>query len=214
VVVVCKTDPAERARGISLMLVETADCAGFRVGRLLDKIGRKAQDTAELFFDEVQVPADNLLGGVEGQGFHQLMADLPYERMMIGVGALAAMEGAFRATLDYVRERQAFGRPIADFQNTRFKLAEVTTQIAVGRAFIDRCVEQLLEGALDAATAAMAKLWASEAEGRVIDELLQLHGGYGYMNEFMIARMYADARIARIYGGTNEIMKEVIARAL
>jgi acyl-CoA dehydrogenase len=214
VVVVCKTDPSERARGISLMLVETRDCAGFRVGRLLDKIGRKAQDTAELFFDEVRVPADNLLGGVEGQGFHQLMADLPYERMMIGVGALAAMEGAYRATLDYVRERQAFGRPIADFQNTRFKLAEVATQIAVGCAFIDRCVEQLLAGALDAATASMAKLWASETEGRVIDELLQLHGGYGYMNEFLIARMYADARIARIYGGTNEIMKEVIARAL
>ncbi|MGH7098586.1 MAG: acyl-CoA dehydrogenase family protein [Stellaceae bacterium] len=214
VVAVCKTDPAERARGISLMLVETADCAGFRVGRLLDKIGRKAQDTAELFFDEVMVPADNLLGGVEGQGFAQLMTDLPYERLMIGAGALAAMEGAYRATLEYVRERQAFGRPIAEFQNTRFKLAEAATQIMVGRSFIDRCVEQLLAGTLDAATAAMAKLWASETEGRVIDELLQLHGGYGYMNEFLIARMYADARIARIYGGTNEIMKEVIARAL
>jgi acyl-CoA dehydrogenase len=172
------------------------------------------EDTAELFFEDVPVPAENLLGGVEGQGFYQLMADLPYERMMIGVGALAAMEGAYRATLDYVRERQAFGRPLADFQNTRFKLAEVATQITVGRAFIDRCVEQLLAGALDAATASMAKLWASETEGRVIDELLQLHGGYGYMNEFLIARMYADARIARIYGGTNEIMKEVIARAL
>ncbi len=214
VVVVCKTDPAERARGISLLLVETKDCPGFRVGRLLDKIGRKAQDTAELFFDDVCVPADNLLGGVEGQGFFQLMDDLPYERLMIGVGALAAMEGAYQATLDYVRQRQAFGRAIADFQNTRFKLAEVATQIMAGRAFIDRCVEELLAGRLDAATAAMAKLWASEAEGRVIDELLQLHGGYGYMNEFMIARMYADARIARIYGGSNEIMKEVIARAL
>jgi acyl-CoA dehydrogenase len=214
VVVVCKTDPAERARGISLMLVETKDCAGFRVGRLLDKIGLKAQDTAELFFDDVRVPADNLLGGVEGQGFYQLMHDLPYERMMIGVGAMAAMEGACRATLDYVRDRQAFGRPIADFQNTRFKLAEVATQIMVGRAFIDRCVDQLLTGMLDPATAAMAKLWASETEGLVIDELLQLHGGYGFMNEFLIARMYADARIARIFGGTNEIMKEVIARAL
>ena len=180
----------------------------------LDKIGRKAQDTAELFFEEARVPAENLLGGVEGQGFYQLMADLPYERMMIGVGALAAMEGAYRATVDYVRERQAFGRPIADFQNTRFKLAEVATQITVGRAFIDRCVEQLLAGVLDTATASMAKLWASETEGHVIDELLQLHGGYGYLNEFMIARMYADARVARIYGGTNEIMKEVIARAL
>ena len=214
VVVVCKTDPNERARGISLMLVETADCPGFRVGRLLDKIGRHAQDTAELFFDDVKVPAENLLGGVEGRGFSQLMADLPYERLMIGIGALAAMEGAYRATLDYVRQRQAFGRPIGDFQNTRFKLAEVATQIMVGRAFIDRCVEQLMAGTIDAATASMAKLWASEAEGRVIDELLQLHGGYGYMNEFLIARLYADARIARIYGGTNEIMKEVIARAL
>jgi acyl-CoA dehydrogenase len=214
VIVVCKTDPAERARGISLMLVETRDCAGFRVGRLLDKMGRKAQDTAELFFDEVRVPAENLLGGNEGQGFYQLMADLPYERTMIGVGALAAMEGAYHASLDYVRERHAFGRPIADFQNTRFKLAEVATQIMVGRAFIDRCVEQLVAGTLDAATASMAKLWATETEGRVIDELLQLHGGYGYMNEFMIARMYADARVARIYGGTSEIMKEVIARAL
>ena len=214
VVVVSKTDPAERARGISLMLVETKDCAGFRVGRLLDKIGLKAQDTAELFFDDVRVPGDNLLGGVEGQGFYQLMHDLPYERMMIGVGAMAVMEGAYRATLDYVRDRQAFGRPIADFQNTRFKLAEVATQIMVGRAFIDRCVDQLLTGMLDPATAAMPKLWASETEGRVIDELLQLHGGYGFMNEFLIARMYADARIARIFGGTNEIMKEVIARAL
>jgi acyl-CoA dehydrogenase len=214
VVVVCKTDPAERARGISLLLVETKDCPGFRVGRLLDKIGRKAQDTAELFFDDVRVPADNLLGGAEGHGFAQLMTDLPYERLMIGVGALAAMEGAYQATLDYVRQRQAFGRAIADFQNTRFKLAEVATQIMAGRAFIDHCVAELLAGSLDAATAAMAKLWASEAEGRVIDELLQLHGGYGYMNEFIIARMYADARIARIYGGTNEIMKEVIARAL
>jgi len=214
VVVVCKTDPAERSRGISLMLVETKDCAGFRVGRLLDKIGLKAQDTAELFFDDVRVPGDNLLGGVEGQGFYQLMHDLPYERMMIGVGAMAAMEGAYHATLDYVRDRQAFGRPIADFQNTRFKLAEVATQIMVGRAFIDRCVDQLLTGMLDPATAAIAKLWASETEGRVIDELLQLHGGYGFMNEFLIARMYADARIARIFGGTNEIMKEVIARVL
>jgi len=214
IVVVCKSDPAERARGISLMLVETRDCPGFRVGQLLDKIGLKAQDTAELFFDEVRVPAANLLGGVEGQGLYQLMADLPYERMMIGVGAMAAMEGAYRATLDYVRERQAFGRPISDFQNTRFKLAEVATQIMVGRAFIDRCVDQLLTGTLDAATAAMAKLWASETEGRVLDELLQLHGGYGYMNEFLIARLYADARIMRIFGGTNEIMKEVIARAL
>jgi acyl-CoA dehydrogenase len=214
VVVVCKTDPAERARGISLLLVETRDCPGFRVGRLLEKIGRKAQGTAELFFDAVPVPADNLLGGAEGRGFFQLMDDLPYERMLIGVGAMAAMEGAYTATLDYVRERQAFGRAIADFQNTRFKLAEVATEIAVGRAFIDRCVEQLVAGTLDAATAAMAKFWASETEGRVIDALLQLHGGYGYMDEYPIARMYKDARVMRIYGGANEVMKMLIARTL
>ncbi len=214
VLVVCKTDPAQGARGTSILIVETQGCAGFRVGRVLDKIGMKAQDTSELFFDDVQVPAQNLLGGKEGQGFFQLMGDLPYERLIIGVAALASMEGAYEATLAYVRERQAFGQPIANFQNTRFKLAEVATQITVGRAFIDRCVEQIVAGTLDTATASMAKLWGSEAQGRVLDELLQLYGGYGYMNEYMIARMYADARVQRIYGGTSEIMKEVIARVL
>ena len=214
VLVVAKTDPTQAARGTSILIVETEGCEGYRVGRVLDKIGLKAQDTSELFFDEVKVPAENLLGGQEGQGFFQLMGDLPYERLIIGVGALAAMEGAYQATLAYVRERKVFGKPIADLQNTRFKLAEVATQIKVGRAFIDRCVEDLVAGKLDTATASMAKLWASEAQGRVIDECLQLFGGYGYMNEYMIARMYTDARVQRIYGGTNEIMKEVIARAL
>ena len=214
VLVVCKTDATQGARGTSILIVETEGCEGFRVGRLLDKIGMKAQDTSELFFDGVRVPADNLLGGAAGQGFYQLMGDLPYERLIIGVAALAGMEGAYEATLAYVRERQAFGQPVASFQNTRFKLAEVATQISVGRAFIDRCVEQLVAGTLDTATASMAKLWASETQGRVLDELLQLHGGYGYMNEYLIARMYADARVQRIYGGTNEIMKEVISRAL
>ena len=214
VLVVCKTDPAQGARGTSILIVETRDCAGFRVGRVLDKIGLKAQDTSELFFDEVRVPADQLLGGTEGQGFFQLMSDLPYERLIIGVTALAAMEGAYQATLDYVRERQAFGRPVADFQNTKFRLADVATQIMVGRAFIDRCVEQIVAGELDTATASMAKLWGSETQGRVIDELLQLWGGYGFMSEFLVARMYADARVQRIYGGTNEIMREVISRAL
>jgi acyl-CoA dehydrogenase len=214
VLVVAKTDPAHGARGTSILIVETDDCPGYRVGRVLDKIGMKAQDTSELFFDGVQVPVANLLGGTEGQGFYQLMGDLPYERLIIGVAALAAMEGAYEATLAYVRERQAFGQPVANFQNTRFRLADVATQIGVGRAFIDRCVEQLVAGTLDTATASMAKLWASETQGRVLDELLQLHGGYGYMNEYLIARMYADARVQRIYGGTNEIMKEVIARAL
>jgi acyl-CoA dehydrogenase len=214
VLVVCKTDASQGARGTSILIVETAGCAGYRVGRLLDKIGMKAQDTSELFFDGVQVPVANLLGGTEGQGFYQLMGDLPYERLIIGVAALAAMEGAYEATLAYVRERQAFGQPVANFQNTRFRLADVATQIGVGRAFIDRCVEQLVAGTLDTATASMAKLWASETQGRVLDELLQLHGGYGYMNEYLIARMYADARVQRIYGGTNEIMREVISRAL
>lgn len=214
VLVVCKTDPAKGAAGTSILIVETDHCPGYRVGRVLDKMGLKAQDTSELFFDEVRVPASQLLGGQEGQGFYQLMADLPYERLIIGLTALAAMEGAYEATLQYVRERKAFGQAIADFQNTRFKLAEVATEIQVGRAFIDRCVELLLRGELDTATASMAKLWGSEAQGRVIDTCLQLFGGYGYMNEYLIARMYTDARIQRIYGGTSEIMKEVIARAL
>jgi len=214
VLVVAKTDPAERARGTSILIVETANAEGYRVGRVLDKIGLKAQDTSELFFDDVAVPTDQLLGGVEGQGFFQLMSDLPYERTIIGVMAAAAMEGAYAATLAYVREREAFGQPIAEFQNTKFKLAEIATVATVARAFVDRCVTDLVAGTLDTATASMVKLWTSERQGEVIDECLQLHGGYGYMNEYLIARMYADARIQRIYGGTNEIMKEVISRAL
>jgi len=214
VLVVCKTDPSQRARGISILIVETGEAKGYSVGRVLDKIGLKAQDTSELFFDEVSVPADNLLGGVEGQGFFQLMADLPYERTIIGVGAVAAMEGAYEATLKYVRDREAFGRPIAEFQNTKFKLAEIATITRVARTFVDDCVERLVAGTLDTVTASMVKMWTSEQQGRVVDECLQLHGGYGYMNEYVIARMYVDARIQRIYGGTNEIMKEVIARAL
>ncbi len=214
ILVVSKTNPAERAKGISIMIVETEGTKGYRVGRVLDKIGLKAQDTSELYFDDVEVPAENLLGGVEGQGFYQLMSDLPYERLLIGVGGLAAMEGAYHATLNYVRERKAFGKTLFEQQNTRFKLAEIATQITAGRAFIDQCVEKLMAGELDTATASMAKLWGAETQGRVIDECLQLFGGYGYMNEYMIARMYTDARIQRIYGGTSEIMKEVIARAL
>ncbi|WP_304304064.1 acyl-CoA dehydrogenase family protein [Pseudacidovorax intermedius] len=225
ILVVCKTDPTQGARGTSILIVETeaaptGDDApgmrreGFRVGRVLDKMGMKAQDTSELFFDNVVVPADGLLGGREGQGFYQLMGDLPYERLIIGVSAVACMEGAYAATLDYVRERKAFGKPIAEMQNTKFKLAEVATQIMVGRAFMDRCVERIVAGELDTATASMAKLWGSEAQGRVLDELVQLHGGYGFMNEYLVTRMYADARVQRIYGGTSEIMKEVISRAL
>ncbi len=214
VLVVAKTDPAARARGMSTFIVETSHAKGFSVGRVLDKIGLKAQDTAELFFDNVEIPADNLLGGVEGQGFYQLMSDLPYERLMIGVIAVAAMEGAYQVTLDYVRQRAAFGKPIAEFQNTKFKLAEIATTIKVARTFVDQCVLDLVAGKLDTATASMVKLWTSEQQGKVIDECLQLHGGYGYMNEYLVARMYADARIQRIYGGTSEIMKEVIARSL
>ncbi len=214
VLVICKTDPTQGARGTSILIVETQDNPGFRVGRVLDKLGMKSQDTSELFFDDLTVPAANLLGGQEGQGFYQLMGDLPYERLIIGVTALATMEGAYEATLAYVRDRKAFGKPIADLQNTRFKLAEVATTIQVGRAFIDRCVEQLVAGKLDTATASMAKLWGAEQQGKVLDECLQLFGGYGFMNEYMITRMYADARVQRIYGGTSEIMKEVISRAL
>ncbi len=214
VLVVAKTDPAARARGMSTFIVETSHAKGFSVGRVLDKIGLKAQDTAELFFDNVEIPADNLLGGVEGQGFYQLMSDLPDERLMIGVIAVAAMEGAYQVTLDYVRQRAAFGKPIAEFQNTKFKLAEIATTIKVARTFVDQCVLDLVAGKLDTATASMVKLWTSEQQGKVIDECLQLHGGYGCMNEYLVARMYADARIQRIYGGTSEIMKEVIARSL
>ena len=214
VLVVVKTDPAQRARGTSILIVETATASGYRVGRVLDKIGLKAQDTSELFFDGVEVPAENLLGGEEGRGFFQLMADLPYERLMIGVIAVAAMEGAYAATLDYVRQRTAFGQPVADFQNTRFKLAEIATTVKVARSFVDRGVTDYLAGKLDTVGASMVKLWTTEQQCRVIDECLQLHGGYGYMNEYLVARMYADARVQRIYGGTSEIMKEVISRGL
>jgi acyl-CoA dehydrogenase len=214
VLVVCKTDPTQRAKGTSILIVETAGAKGYNVSRVLPKMGLKAQDTSELFFDGVEVPAENLLGGEEGRGFYQLMGDLPYERLIIGVMALAAMEGAYECALQYVRERHVFGKPLIEQQNTRFKLAEIATQITAGRAFIDQCVEKLLQGKLDTATASMAKLWASETQGRVVDECLQLFGGYGFMDEYPISRMYADARVQRIYGGTSEIMKEVIARAL
>lgn len=214
ILVVCKTDPSLGAKGTSIILVEPEGCQGFRVGKLLDKVGLKGQDTAELYFDDVTVPVENLLGAVEGQGFYQLMKDLPYERTFIGVTALAAMEGAYRATLDYTRDRQMFGKTLFDMQNTRFKLAEIAATITVGRAFVDRCVEALVAGTLDNATASMGKLWCSEAQGRVMDECVQLFGGYGYMTETMVARMWADARIQRIFGGSNEVMKEVISRAM
>lgn len=214
VLVVAKTEASEGARGMSIFLVEPKECAGYRVGRLLDKIGLKAQDTAELFFDDLRVDDSQVLGGQPGQGFFQLMSDLPYERLIIGVMALAGMEGAYEATLAHTRDRQLFGQSLASLQNTKFRLAEIATEIKVGRAFVDRCVEQLLDGQLDTATASMAKLWASEAQGRTVDACVQLFGGYGYMNEYLVGRMFVDARVQRIYGGTSEIMKEVISRSL
>jgi len=212
IIVVAKTDPAEKARGISLFLVE-AGRDGFSRGRNLKKIGLKGQDTSELFFDDVRVPATNLLGGL-GEGFIQLMQELPQERLSLAVGAAAAAQRAFDITLDYVRQRKAFGKPIADFQNSRFKLAEMKTQLAVGWAFVDQCIVRHAAGELGVDGAAMAKLWLSEMQGRVTDECLQLHGGYGFMSEYLIGRLYTDARVQRIYGGTSEIMKELISRAL
>ncbi|HVM81080.1 MAG TPA: acyl-CoA dehydrogenase family protein [Stellaceae bacterium] len=212
VVVVAKTDPSEGAKGITLVLVE-ADRPGFKRGRNLEKLGMKAQDTSELFFDEVRVPLDNLLGG-EGRGFACLMQELPQERLLVGITAVGVMESALEQTIRYTRERKAFGRAIADFQVSRFKLAEMKTEVKVARVFLDHCLELHLEGKLDVETAAMAKWWLSDLENRIVDQCLQLHGGYGYMWEFPIARAYADARVHRIFAGTNEIMKELIARGL
>lgn len=214
IVVVAKTDAAAGSKGVSLLLLETQGAAGFQVGRILDKLGQKGADTSELFFDNVRVSADNLLGGVEGQGFYQLMNELPYERTLCAVSAIASTEAALRMTLDYTRQRKAFGKTLFDLQNTRFKLAEVKTQATVGRTFVDTCIERLIAGTMDADTAAMAKLWTTETLGKAVDECLQLFGGYGYMLEYPIARLYADARVQRIYGGASEIMKEIIARSL
>lgn len=212
VIVVTKTDPTAGAKGVSLIVVETTT-PGFKRGRTLDKIGLKGQDTAELFFEDVRVPVTNLLGE-PGQGFVQLMKQLPQERMGIALQAQAQMEAAIACTLGYVKERKAFGQAIFEFQNTRFKLAECETIARVTRAFVDECIAKHVAGQLTAAEASMAKYWATEQLGKVVDECLQLHGGYGYMNEYPIARMYADARVSRIYGGTTEIMKELIARSL
>ncbi|MFC4272143.1 acyl-CoA dehydrogenase [Sneathiella chungangensis] len=212
VIVVTKTDPTAGAKGTTLFLVE-AGTPGFEKGRNLDKLGLKAQDTAELFFDDVRVPASNMLGG-EGKGFFCLMQELAWERLQIAIGATATMEAVLEETIDYVKERGAFGKKIIEFQNTRFKLAEQKTQVQIARVFVDKCIEELLKGNLQVATAAMAKYWCSDLENKVIDECLQLHGGYGFMWEYRVARSYADARVQRIYGGTNEIMKELISREL
>lgn len=213
--VVAKTDPKEKAAGVSLIMVETDQVeSGFERGRNLEKIGMKAQDTSELFFDNVKVPEENLLGTKEGEGFKQLMQQLAQERLIIAVGACVAMERALKYTSDYVKERKAFGKRILDFQNTQFKLAERYTEARIARSFVDDCAMMLLENKLDPATAAMAKWWTTQKQCEIIDECLQFFGGYGYMMEYPIARMYADARVQKIYGGTNEIMKMLIAREI
>jgi acyl-CoA dehydrogenase len=214
IVVVAKTDATAGARGISLMLVETRNVQGFRVGRILDKVGQKGQDTCELFFDNVRVPADAVLGGAEGKGFAQLMSELPYERTLVAIGAVAAIERALRLTLEYARERSAFGQKLIEMQNIRFKLAEIKTLAVVARTFVDHCIQQVMDGTLDTATASMAKWYLTDLQCKVVDECVQIFGGYGYMLEYPIARMYVDARVQPIYGGTNEIMKEIIARSL
>lgn len=214
VALVVKTDTAQGAKGTSILLVETAGLAGFRKGQPLDKMGQKSGDTCELFFDDVRVPVANLLGSEEGRGFYQLMGDLPYERTIIGVCGVAACEGALEATIEYVKERKAFGKAIFDFQNTRFKLAELKTKVHIARVFVDYLVQQVAAGTLDTVTASMGKWWITDLQQEVTDECVQLHGGYGYMNEYMVCRMFADSRVQRIYAGTNEIMKELISRSL
>ena len=214
IIVVAKTDPGEGAKGVSLMIVETDEVDGFERGRNLKKLGNKAQDTSELFFNDVKIPTENLLGTEEGQGFIQLMQQLPQERHEIAVQGIANIERALKLTIDYVKERHAFGRPVMSFQNTQFKLAECKAKATMARTFVDYCTEQLIHGRLDAATASMSKMLLSDLENEIIDECLQLFGGYGYMDEYPISRMYADARVQRIYGGTNEIMKLLIARTL
>jgi acyl-CoA dehydrogenase len=210
-----KTDPRiVGMRGISLIMVETRDLPGYRAGRPLEKVGMQQQDTCELFFDAVRVPAANLLGAAEGRGFAQMMERLPYERLQIAVGAVAMAEQAVEITTRYVKERKAFGKPLLDLQNTRFKLAECKTRVRVGRVFLDHCIERFIAGRLDETSTAMAKYWLTESQCRIVDECLQLHGGYGYMTEYPIARMWADARVQRIYAGSNEIMKELIAWSL
>ncbi len=215
VIVVAKTNPAAGAKGTSLLLVERG-MPGFSVGKRLNKLGLKAQDTSELFFDDVRVPAENLLGGaaLENRGFICLMEQLPWERLQIAIGAVAAAQAAIGWTLDYVKERKVFGQAVATFQNTRYKLAEMQTEVQVASVFVDKCTELLLQDKLDTATASMAKYWCSDLQCKVMDECVQLFGGYGYMWEYPITRAYADARVQRIYGGTNEIMKEVISRSM
>lgn len=211
-IVVAKTDPTAKHAGISLIVVERG-MEGYEHGRKLDKIGLKAQDTAELYFNNCRVPAENLLGG-EGQGFYCLMNELPQERLSIAVGAVAACEVALEHTIEYCRTRTAFGRPIGTFQNSRFKLAECKTEAHIARVFLDNCVMKHNRRELNVEEAAMCKWWTTETQKRIVDECLQLHGGYGYMMEYPIAKIYLDTRVQTIYGGTTEIMKEIIGRAM
>ncbi|WP_428700454.1 acyl-CoA dehydrogenase family protein [Stappia sp.] len=214
IIVVAKTDPSAGSKGTSLFVVETDKVEGFRRGRNLDKLGFKGNDTSELFFDDVRVPADALIGDEEGRGFYQLMEQLPQERLVVAVQAMAAIERGLALTLDYVKERQAFGKRILDFQNTQFKLAELKTEATIGQVFVNECIARHVAGELDSTTASMAKYWTTDLQSKVMDQCLQFFGGYGYMNEYPISRLYADARVQRIYAGTNEIMKVLIARSL
>ena len=211
-IVVARTSDAPGSKGMSLILVE-ADREGFQRGRNLDKLGHKSADTSEMFFDSVRVPAGNLLGA-EGGGFAALMTELPQERLTIAVACMGAAQRAFDITCDYVRERKAFGKQIMEFQNTRFKLADIKADLSVGWAFVDQCLAQHEAGKLTPANASIAKLWSSEMQGRVVDQCLQFFGGYGFMREYEISRLFADARVLRIYGGTSEIMRELISRSL
>jgi acyl-CoA dehydrogenase len=214
IIVVAKTDPDNAAAGISLIAVETEGLAGFSRGRVLKKIGQHGQDTAELFFSGVRVPTDNLIGGVEGQGFFQLMQQLQQERLVLAVAGVATMEMAVSETIKYTKDRHAFGKPVFNFQNTKFVLAEAATKAKIARVFIDDCIAKHLTGDLDIPTASMAKWWITQTQCDIADECLQLFGGYGYMQEYPISKIWTDSRIQKIYGGTNEIMKEIISRFL
>jgi acyl-CoA dehydrogenase len=209
-----RTDAKPGPRALSLIVIETKDLAGYKVGRPLHKMGQRAQDTCELFFDEVRIPATNLLGSTEGRGLFQMMDQFRYERLSIGLSAIAAAERAVEITAGYVKERKVFGKTLLDLQNTRFKLAECKTEASIGRVFVDNCIQQFMAGRMDSVTAAMAKYWLTDTQCRIIEECVQLHGGYGYMQETPIARMWADARVQRIYGGANEVLKEIVASSL
>lgn len=214
IVVVAKTDPKEGHKGISLMILETEGADGFRRGKKLDKIGMDAADTSELFFDDVFIPGDNVLGGVEGRGFYQLMGELPQERLVIAIGAMTTIEKALDTTVEYVKQRKAFGKTIWDFQNTQFVLADLKAKATAAKVFINDCTAKVLRGELDVTTASIAKYWVTELQGEVVDKCLQFHGGWGYINEYPIAKMFRDSRITRIFGGSNEIMKMLIARSM